>query len=140
MGDSLGFLPFSFPFDSSNGHTLARAKTDEVTFELGKRGENVEEHLAHRVGRIVDGRSKLELHAPLHQLVGNSPGIRHRAGEAVELEDDESVAGADCGECLIKAWPLSIGARQAVIGVDAVSCDTELQQRVALDSQVLLVS
>src|SRR3954454_9615710 len=39
-------------------HALARAQADEVGLELGKGGENVEEHLPHWIGRVVDARAE----------------------------------------------------------------------------------
>ncbi len=50
---SLGCLPQP-ALGASDGHALAGAQAQQVDLELGKGGQDVEEHLAHRVGRVVD--------------------------------------------------------------------------------------
>lgn len=41
-------------FCSGDGHAFAGSHAEEVDFELGEGGEDVEEHLAHRIVRVVD--------------------------------------------------------------------------------------
>ena len=57
----------------------------------------------------------------------------------VELGHDERVARAARGERLAQARPFAVGAREAVVDVDALGGDAEGLQAVALGGQVLLV-
>lgn len=75
----LGLLALQFPFLPSDRHAFSAPQPENVALEFGQGSEDVEEHLAHRVGRIVDYRSELELQPAFHQLVGDGPCIRHRA-------------------------------------------------------------
>ena len=49
-------------------------------------------------------------------------------GQAVEFRHDQGVALADGGEGLIEAGPGAGGAGEAVIGVDAILGDAQLQR------------
>ena len=42
-----GLLAAQFPPGAGDGHALADAHADEIGFELGKGGEDIEEHLSH---------------------------------------------------------------------------------------------
>lgn len=53
------------------------------------------------------------------EVVTDRAGVGHGPGEPVEFRDDEGVAGADSGECLVEAGTLAIGAGEAVVEVDA---------------------
>jgi len=37
-----------------DGHAFAGTHAQQVDFEFGEGGQDVEEHLAHRIGRVVD--------------------------------------------------------------------------------------
>ena len=52
--DSLGCLPRNSPPSAGDGHTLAGAHADEIGFELGEGGEDIEEQLPHRIARVVE--------------------------------------------------------------------------------------
>lgn len=43
-----GLLPPKFSFRAGNGHSLTGAHADQVGFELGEGGKDVEKHFAHR--------------------------------------------------------------------------------------------
>ena len=45
-------------------HAFAGAGADEVGFEFGDHGQDVEEEPADGVGRVVDGSADAELHVP----------------------------------------------------------------------------
>src|ERR1019366_1345244 len=49
----LGLLALELSALAGPGHALDRAEPDDVHLELGERGEDVEEHLAERVGWVV---------------------------------------------------------------------------------------
>ena len=59
------------------------------------------------------------------------------SGEAVELGDDERVAGAAGGERFAEAGPVSVGAGEAVVDVDAVELHAEGLEAVALGGEIL---
>jgi len=54
LADSLGLFAAQLAFGAGDGHALAGPHPQQVDFELGEGGQDVEEHLAHRVGRVVD--------------------------------------------------------------------------------------
>ena len=101
----LGLFSAQLPFGSRDGHALPRAHADQVGFELGEGGEDVEEHFAHGVGGIIDARSQSQPDATFDQSVGDGAGIGNRARQPVELRHDERVAGAGGSEGLIEAGP-----------------------------------
>ena len=48
--DSLGCLPRNFPPGAGDGH----AHADEIGFELGEGGEDIEEQLSHGIAWVVE--------------------------------------------------------------------------------------
>lgn len=54
LDGELRLLATELPLRSCDGHPLADAQTDQVGFEFRERRRDVEGHLAHWVGRIVD--------------------------------------------------------------------------------------
>jgi len=50
----LGGLPRSLPLAQGHGHAFPGPHPQQVDLELGEGGEDVEEHLAHRVRGVVD--------------------------------------------------------------------------------------
>jgi hypothetical protein len=101
LGGELGLAAPEPAFGSGDGHAFAGAHPQQVDFEVGEGGEDVEEHLAHRVGRVVNLATEREHDAPGGEVVADGPSIRYRAGEPVQFRHDESVAGTDGGECLV---------------------------------------
>ena len=57
------FTPES-TFGLGNLHAFAGSGADEIGFEFGDHGQDVEEEPAHGVGGIVDGSADAELHVP----------------------------------------------------------------------------
>jgi hypothetical protein len=57
----------------------------------------------------------LQFHTALHELIGNAAGVRHGAGETIELGHHQRVAGADGCKRLVEAGPQPIGAGQTVV-------------------------
>ena len=55
-----GLLAAQFPPGAGDGHALAGAHADEIGFELGEGGEDIEEHLSHRIARVVEGYTHLK--------------------------------------------------------------------------------
>ena len=89
----------AFPPGAGDGHALAGAHADEIGFELGEGGEDIEEQLSHGIARVVERPAEGQVEA-----------------------------GSGAG-----------GAGEAVIGVDAILDDAELQERLALGGRTLPV-
>ena len=49
-----GLYAEQFPPGAGDGHALAGAHADEIGFELGEDGEDIEEHLSHGIVRVVE--------------------------------------------------------------------------------------
>ena len=60
---------------AGDGHALAGAHPQQVDLELGEGGQDVEEHLAHRVGRVVDLPAQRQFDAAGGQVVADRAGI-----------------------------------------------------------------
>ena len=108
-------------------------------FELGEGGEDIEEHLSHGIVRVVERRAEGQLHAAFPKQVGDGAGIRDGPGQPVEFGHDQGVALAHGGEGLVEAGAGAGGAGEAVVGVDAILGDAELQEGLSLGGQILLV-
>ena len=49
-----GLLDAQFPPGADDGRALTGAHADEIGFELGEGGEDVEEQLSHGIARVVE--------------------------------------------------------------------------------------
>ena len=132
-----GLLAAQFPFGAGDGHALAGAHAAEIGFELGEGGEDIEEHLAHGIVRVVERPAEGQFHAAFPKLVGDGARIRDGPGRPVEFRHDQRVAGAHGGEGLVEAGSDAGGAGEAVVGVDAILGDAQLQERLALGRRIL---
>ena len=92
-----GLLALQLPLGPGHRHALPSAHPDQVALELSEGGQDVEEHLAHGVERIMNRAANLQLDPPALQLFSDGPRIRHRSGEAIQLRHDERVAHPGCG-------------------------------------------
>lgn len=135
----LGLLAAQLPPGPGDGHALARAQPDEIRLELGEGSEDVEEHLSHRVGRVVDARSQRQLDPPCDQRVGDAARIRDGPGQTIELGHDEGIAAAHGGERLVETGAGPVRAGQTVIGVDPLRDDAEFFEGGLLRGEVLFV-
>jgi hypothetical protein len=88
----LGLLAPQLALGAGHGHALARAHADQVGFEFGKRGQNVEEHLPHWIGRIVDTGAKCQLHPAFNERVGDLPSVRNRPSASSSLNFGVGIA------------------------------------------------
>ena len=111
----LGLLAPEPALGTGLGHALAGAHPDQVGLELGEGGQDVEEHPAHGVMRIMNAGAELKAHPAGEELVGDGAGVRHRAGEAVELRDHQSVPCPYGRERLVKAGSGAVGPREAMV-------------------------
>ena len=115
-----GLLAAQFPPGAGDGHALAGAHADEIGFELGEGGEDIEEHLSHRIARVVEGPAEGQFHVSFPKPIGDGARIWDGPGQPVEFRHDQRVAFAHGGEGLVEAGAGAGGAGETVIGVD---CD-----------------
>jgi hypothetical protein len=101
-------------------HAFADAGTDEVGFECGDHGQDVEQEPADGVGEVVDGSADAELHFAFSELFDDVSRIRQRPGEAAKLGDDQGIAAADGGEGFAQSLPFPVPAGQSVVDVGQV--------------------
>ena len=134
-----GLFAAQIPPGVGDGHALAGAHADEIGFELGEGSEDIEEQLAHGIARVVEGPSEGQFHASFPKPIGDGARIWDGLGQPVEFRHDQRVAGAPGGEGRVEAGSGAGGAGEAVIGMDAILGDAELQERLALGGQVLPV-
>ena len=130
-------MPLELALGAGDGHAFAGAEPEQVDFEFGEGGQDVEEHLAEGVGGVVDGAAEGELDAAGDQGVADMAGVGDGAGEPVELGHDEGVAGTDGGQGLVQAGTGAAGAGEALVEVDPVVRDAERGQGLALGGEVL---
>jgi hypothetical protein len=63
----LGLLALKPALGAGDGHALAGPEPDQVNFEFGESGQNVKEHLANRVARVVDSATQYYSPGLLHE-------------------------------------------------------------------------
>ena len=85
MADSFRLAALEAALRAGDCHAFACPHAEEVDFDFGEGGEDVEEHLAHRVGGVVDLSAEREFDPPGGEVVADRPGVGHRSGEPVEL-------------------------------------------------------
>ena len=139
LSDSLGCLPRNFPLARAMAMPSRVRMRDEIGFELGEGGEDIEEQLSHGIARVVEGPSEGQFHASFPKLIGDGAGIWDGPCQPVEFRHDQRVAFAHGGEGLVEAGASAGRAGEAVIGVDAILGDAKLQERLALGGQILPV-
>ena len=72
-----GLLAAQFPSGAGDGHALAGTHSDEIGFELGEGGEDIEEHLSHLIALVVERPAEGQFHASSSKLVGDGARIRN---------------------------------------------------------------
>ena len=105
-------------FGFGDKHPFACSRTDEIGFELGHHGENVEQQPTNRVGRVVHGPADAELDAFDREFVDEVLRIPQRTRQPVEFGDDESVTVAAGSEGLSQSGACPVGAAETVVSVD----------------------
>ena len=121
----LGRLAAQAALGLGDFHALAGAHPDQVRLELGDHRQHVEQQPPDRVGRVMHRTAEVQLDLAVCELVGDRSCVGQRAREPVELGNDERVARAACRERLMQARALAVGARKAVVDVDALGLNAE---------------
>jgi hypothetical protein len=98
----VGWRPRRAAFGAGHGQALSGTHAQQIDFELGEGSQDVEEHLAHRIVRVIDVPAERQLDTSGRQIVTDRPHIRDRVGQPVEFRHDEDVTGADRRERLIQ--------------------------------------
>ena len=87
----------------------------------------------------MSGWTQGQLDLPSQELIGDLAGVGNRSGQPVELGHDERVTGAQGCKGLVEAGARTSPAGEAVIGVDALGVDAEVDQGAALRREVLSI-
>lgn len=88
---------------------------------------------------VVDGSADAEFHILCGEFVDDVFGVAEGACQPVEFGDDQGVTAAASGECLAQSRACTVGAGEAVIGVDQGWSDSESFEGILLSGQVLFV-
>jgi hypothetical protein len=92
------------------GQPGAGAFADEVAFELGQGGEDVEDELAAGGGGVDRLLETAESDPTLGEAGDGVDQLPQGAAEAVEFPDDQGVAGAELVQELLEGGPVGAGA------------------------------
>jgi hypothetical protein len=93
-----------------SGQAGGGAFADEVALELGQGGEDVEDELAAGGGGVDRLLQAAEPDATLSQVGDGVDQVPERSAEAVELPDDQGVAGAQLVQDLGEDRSVAAGA------------------------------
>jgi hypothetical protein len=92
------------------GQSCGCAFADEVAFELGQGGEHVEDELATRGGGVDRLLQAAESDPAVGEAGDGVDQVPKGAAEAVELPDDQGVAGAQLVQDLLEGGSVGAGA------------------------------
>jgi hypothetical protein len=98
------------PAGPGRGQPGGRALTDQVAFELGQGGEDVEDELAARRGRVDGFLQAPEADPALSQAGDGVDQVPQGAAEAVEFPDDQGVTGPQLVQDLFENRAVAAGA------------------------------
>ena len=104
---------------------VPRPFADDLTLELRKRQQHVQDQPAHRRRRIELLRDRHESDAALLEALHHLGEIEERSTQPIELVTDHDVDGAriDIGEETLQRRPLHVGARVATVVVGLRQAD-----------------
>jgi hypothetical protein len=71
----------------------------------------------------MDRAADVEPDATVGEFIDDVAGVGHRAGEPVELGDDQAVAFPAGGEGFSESGAFTVGTGEAVVNVDALLLD-----------------
>ena len=136
LDGQFGLLAAQFPLDTGDGLALAGAHADDVGLELGEGAKDIEEHLFHRIARGVERPATGQFRAAFLKQIGDGAHVRDGLGQSILFRHDQGAALARGDESLVEAGPGARGAGEAVIGVDAILNDAQLQEGLTLSCQI----
>jgi hypothetical protein len=128
-------LPRSLPFDMA----IAMPSRVRSRSRSTSNSANVAKMLKNILPIGSDGSYSVRSSASATPRAARQSPISRASGEPVELGDDEGVAGPDRGQGLVQAGAVAVGAGEAVVEVDPLGVDAELEQGLMLGGEVLLV-
>ena len=105
--------------------------------ELRHHREHVEQQ-PDRVSRLADRPTEAQLDVPFGQLFEDVAGIGQRAGEPVQLGDNQRHRPGR-RPTPTKAGSVSVRAGQAMVDIDAIVTDAKRPQPVVLRGEILLL-
>ena len=109
-----GLLAAQFPPGAGDGHALAGAHADEIGFELGEGGEDIEEHLAHGIARVVERPAEGQFDAAFPKLVGDGARI---GGTDLASRSSFGTTSVSPARTAARAWSRPWGGRARVVPV-----------------------
>ena len=110
-----------------------------MPFELGERGEDVEDEFARRTCRVdhaVADRPKPD--ALFTQIPDESDEMSHRSSKSVQSPDDQRIARLEALQAVAEARPVIPGSRQ-LVGEDRILPDAVLGEGVKLQAKILVI-
>lgn len=135
----LGLLSAESAFGFRDLHAFPGSGADQVGFELGNHGEDIEQEPSDGVVGVVDRSADAEFHVLGGEFVNDVLGVAKGPCQPVEFGDDEGVAAAARGESFPQSRAGPVGAGEPVIGVDQGGLNAESFESVLLSGQVLFV-
>lgn len=136
-GGELGLLAAQPALGLGDLHAFAGTGTDEVGFEFGNHGQDIEQQPADGVGGVVDGSAQAQLDVPLGEVLDDVPGIGQGTSEPVELGDHQGVPGPARGQGLCQSGTLAVPAGESVVDIDQVLGNAECLEACLLGAEVL---
>jgi hypothetical protein len=94
----------------ARGQSSGRALADEVAFELGQGGEDVEDELAPGGGGVDRLLEAPEPDASVGQVGDGVDQVPQGAAQPIQPPDDQSVTGPQLVEELVEDWAVGAGA------------------------------
>jgi hypothetical protein len=138
-GGELGLPAAQAALGLGDLHAFAGSCADEVGFEFGDHGQDVEQESADGVGGVVDVSAEAELDVALGEVLDDVAGVGQGAGEAVELGDHQGVPGPACGQGLVQSGAFTVPAGEPVVDIDQLVGHAERLEPGLLGGEVLLV-
>ena len=107
------------PLALGGGDLVPDALGGDLALELGKRQQNVERQPPHRGGGVELLGDGDERHAMAVEQLDQLGEVGQRAGQTVDLVDDDDVdlSGADIVQQALQGWAVGVAAREAAIVV-----------------------
>jgi hypothetical protein len=114
-------------------------ESNEVGLELRDHGLDIEQQAADRVVGVVDRPAEVEPDLSCGELIGDRSSIGQGTGQPVQLRHDQGVALAAGRQRFAESRTFLVGAGQTVVDVDPCDIDSQPEQSLALDGEVLLI-